>query len=262
MRHIFCLRHLLVSLKKSKFKSQISKLVSVVSNKDYDELKHEYETNWKTLDIDDVNELNKYLSKIGLVFKDKKIKVSDSFRWENCSMQKRAAFKMPSCTNQIESGHGHLNAAIPRRNRFFSSIKRLIDGIIKRNKNYFINFHQHYANYKRKIRNIIKAISDEIMTSAIQHYETDPEKQICKCGESILISSEMDVHIPCSHLLHFGIEFPEIEAPKLKYKNTFQGELIFEYNINSTPKIQIDTDYFVRIKENESGSYDKIYFVI
>lgn len=205
------MRHLLVSLKKSKFKSQISKLVSVVSTKDYDELKHEYETNWKTLDIDDVNELNKYLSKIGFVFKDKKIKVSDSFRWENCSMQKRAAFKMPSCTNQIESGHGHLNAAIPRRNRYFSSIKRLIDGIIKRNKNYFINFHQHYANHKRKILNIIKAISDEIMTSAIQHYETDPEKQICKCGESI--SSEMDVHIPCSHLLHFGIEFPEIEAP-------------------------------------------------
>ena len=43
MRHIFCLRHLLVSLKKSKFKSQISKLVSVVSNKDYDELKQQFD---------------------------------------------------------------------------------------------------------------------------------------------------------------------------------------------------------------------------
>lgn len=58
----------MVGLKKSKFSSQISKLISVISIKDYDELKHEYETNWKTLDVDEVTELNKCLSKIGLVF--------------------------------------------------------------------------------------------------------------------------------------------------------------------------------------------------
>ena len=62
------------------------------------------------------------------------------------------------------------------------------------------------------------------MTSAIKYYESDPEKQIWKWGESILISSEMEA----PHLqICLGIEFPEIEAPKLLYKNTFQCELIF-----------------------------------
>lgn len=47
----------------------------------------------------------------------------------------------------------------------------------------------------------------------------------------------MDVFVSCSQLHHLGIEFPEIEALKLKYKNTFHDELIFEYNKKSTPKI-------------------------
>ena len=47
----------------------------------------------------------------------------------------------------------------------------------------------------------------------------------------------MDVFVSCSQLHHLGIEFPEIEALKLKYKNIFHDELIFEYNKKSTPKI-------------------------
>lgn len=75
--------------KKSKFSSQIIKLLSVVSTNYYDELKHEYETYWKTLDIDDVNKLNKYLSKIGLVLK--KSFVYNAFMYQ--SNRKALTFK-------------------------------------------------------------------------------------------------------------------------------------------------------------------------
>ena len=95
---------------------------------------------WKDLSKNDIIELNKVLNKVGLVFKRKKIVIDNAARWEQVSMQRRAAFKMPSCTNQLESAHGHMNALIPRRNTFFSSIQRLIDETLNRTLNFDTNF--------------------------------------------------------------------------------------------------------------------------
>lgn len=38
----------------------------------------------------------------------------------------------------------------------------------------------------------------------IHDYETRIDKQTCKLGESILISSTLDAHVPCSHLYFLG----------------------------------------------------------
>lgn len=163
-------------------------------------------------------------------------------------MQKKVAFKMPSCTNQIESFHEHLNSAIPRRNSFYSSIKRLIDEIIQRTDNFFTNFHQNYKRHQRKIKSIIKSTPDEIMTSLINNYETQIDEKTCKCSESILISSTLDAHIPCSHLYHLGDTFPDIDSPEITLVNTFQDHLVFEYHINTITQVRIDIDYFIKIR--------------
>lgn len=248
MHHICCLRHLLVRLKKTKFSSQIGNLISCTCSKDFEDLKGQYNNSWKNLCENDLNELNKVLSKVGLAFKKKKIVVNDARRWEQVSMQKRAAFKMPSCTNQIESAHGHLNALVPRRNSFFSSIQRLIEETLYRTLNLETNFKNNYSRFKKKIKNIAKSTPDLVMKSMIADYGTDINEKVCHCGQSILMSSMMDIHLPCSHLYHIGEKFPSIQTPELDLKNTFLGNLVFEYKINTKPKIQINVDYYSKIR--------------
>lgn len=123
-------------------------------------------------------------------------------RWIEVLMLSRASFKMPSCTNQLESAHGHMNDATPRRNSFFASIKRIIEQILIRNRNFSTNFKQNYSRFKRKIRNIVRNTPDNIMQSQIELYETDVAKHFCKCGEATLMALMMDVHLPCSHLIY------------------------------------------------------------
>ena len=66
MEHIFCLGHVLVSLKMPKFSSQIGKdLKDLISN---------------------YNEAWKYLSKVGLTYQDKNIQVLDSKKLDLGSM--------------------------------------------------------------------------------------------------------------------------------------------------------------------------------
>ena len=104
---------------------------------------------------------------------------------------------MLSCTNQIESFHGHLIAIIPRRNSFFSSIKKPIDEIIQEIDNFFTDFQQNYKCHQRKIKNIIKTAPYKITIIMINGNEAKIDKQICTCGKSILIKSSLNVHLPC-----------------------------------------------------------------
>lgn len=164
-------------------------------------------------------------------------------------MLKRVTFKMPSCTNQLESTHGHLNALIPRRNSFWKSIKRLADAIISKNHKFELYFKQNYSRHKTKIKNIVKSTPVEIMHSMIKHYQTNLISQSCKCGESCLLSSMLRAKIPCSHLFFLGMPFPVIKPPKIELENKFQGEIFYEYKIFDSQKVQTNFDYYVRIRK-------------
>lgn len=121
------MRHFLSSLGTSEFSSQIGNIVCAQCTKDYSELISTYEDNWKEIkDEEKKQELRTILQKIGHDFNDGKIEIIDYDRWISISMINRPQFKMPSCTNQIESGHGHMNFNIPRRNELLSSLNRII----------------------------------------------------------------------------------------------------------------------------------------
>ena len=142
-----------------------------------------------------------------------------------------------------------MNGVTPRRNTFFASLKRVIDENIRRTHNFEENFKQSYSRHKRKMRLFIKTRTPEIMNAMIQDYETNYEAHSCKCRESRLISSMLDTKIPCSHLLFLGDDFPKITAPKIELHNSTDGDLINHYNINSTPRIQINSNYITRIQK-------------
>lgn len=117
---MFALPGKLVGQKTSKLVFQIGKLISAVSEKAFNDLISQYNKSLKDSNKDDLGNLRKHLSKVGLTYTENKIKIIDQYKWESFSKQKRAVFKIPSCTNQIESLYGLLKVTISRRNSFFS----------------------------------------------------------------------------------------------------------------------------------------------
>lgn len=77
LEHIFCLRHLLVSLKKTPFSQQIGNLVSSTNEYDFNELCELYSKKWKEIsDEKKLKQLKNILHKIGLFFNEK-IEIED-----------------------------------------------------------------------------------------------------------------------------------------------------------------------------------------
>ena len=250
MEHICCLRHLLVSLGKGKFASQVGNLVSATCEKDYNSLKKTYEDSWQTISNEDLNVLNALLEKVGLQMNGNKIIKKNEDRWKEVSMIARPDYKMPSCTNQLESTHGHLNSLIPRRNELFTSLKRLMDEIVKKNDNFEKNFNHNYSRFKNKIIRFVKNTPQKVMRSMIQKYSTNLNTNECKCRESKLMSAMLGIKIPCSHLYFLKNEFPVIAPPPLKITNSTNGAIIFEHEIIETQKVTINLDYFEKIRRH------------
>lgn len=247
IKHIFCLRHFLVSLKKSQFSYQVGNLVQATCDRDYKALKQLYENSWKDLSKQKLKKLKNILKKAGLDFIDNEIIIDNSLLWKSVSMQERHWFRMPSCTNQIESCHGHMNAYTPRRNELLTSIRRIIHEIIDRDHNFKSNFHQNILSYQRKIKRIVKYTPADIMNEMINNYETNMNENSCNCGDSLLISSMIGVQLPCSHLHYLGIDFPKVTPPKISMINQTNGELIIEYDFKTSENVQTNSSYYTKM---------------
>ena len=110
MTHLCCLCHLLVSFGRKKYSYQIGNLVTTTTNHEYHKLRTEYEESWSTIDdAKDILKINHLLKKIGHCYENGVIKINNDERWLQVSMQFGPLYAMPSCTNQIESSHGHIN---------------------------------------------------------------------------------------------------------------------------------------------------------
>lgn len=254
MKHLKCLRHFLVSLGKGCFSEQIGNLVSVTSKLDFKELKKQYNSSWSEInDPKMISKLEKNLNKVGLTFVNmNKIKVLDDEKWDEISMVRRAKYRMPSCTNQLESTHGHMNSQIPRRNSFWPSMQRLCQNIMQKIQNFENHFKHNYYRYKNKIKYICTHTPEDIMRKSIIHYQTDIDTQSCLCGESILISAMLGVNLPCSHLLFLGMDFPKLEPIKLNVNDIILDKLKFDYDIIDSHQIETNYDYFEKVRKYAS----------
>ncbi|KAK8897476.1 hypothetical protein M9Y10_015429 [Tritrichomonas musculus] len=87
------------------------------------------------------------------------------------------------------------------------------------------------------------------MRQMIKHYNTDLTHLTCQCGEAILLSSMLEVKLPCSHLIYLGASFPEIEVQNLDMNNSTKGELVIEYNYVESNNVELNNDYSAKIRK-------------
>ncbi len=82
MKHLCCLRHLLVSLGRKTFSSQIGNLITAPTKEEYDILKREYENSWASINgPTNKSKITRLLKKIGHKYQDGFIQISDMERW-------------------------------------------------------------------------------------------------------------------------------------------------------------------------------------
>ena len=135
-------------------------------------------------------------------------------------------------------------------NELFASLKRLMDEIVKKNKNFEKNYNHNYTRYKSKIARIAKNTPQHIMRAEIQNYSTNPDTDECQCGEAKLMSAMLGHKLPCSHLYFLKKTFPDLHAPSHELVNSTNGELFFENKITETKKITLYLDYFEKIRRH------------
>ena len=220
INQIYCLRHLLNSLKYKEFSYQVGLLVKCASVSDFEMCKSTLEEEFSEInDQTKLAALNKTLGKVGLIFSENKITEIDSELWKKCSMLHRVSYRMPSTTNSLEATHGHLNKETPRANEFWASMERLaktfdvneklINDKIRHNYNYAKNI------TTRKFQNTEK----ESMQSQIEFYNSSDIS--CYCSENKIVSQLLEIDLPCSHRLACGTQFPKCPQFSIQINETF-----------------------------------------
>ena len=225
---LMCHHHYLRGLKTTEFSQQIGAITSCKCKIDLEILLKKYSEEFATYENDEEKFalIQKTLATCGMHFNcaSKKIEIFNEDQWKAVSLIKRADYKMPTTTNALESSHGHLNARIPRRNDFYSSLSRLITFIIDKthnfNKAYSTNFHRA----KRKITDASSPFFNPQLEKESLQYEST--RETCKCGETTILNNMMRTNLPCSHMLHKGAKFPEEPEIELFLENCFHDFVI------------------------------------
>jgi hypothetical protein len=121
----FCLRHVLVNLKRKLFSEEVGNLVRCGVQGDYNGLCEAYTHISAAAEGSDTHQLFRTLAKVGLAFESGEIRQSAPDLWESVSMMTRVMRRLPSTSKALESAHGHANEDTPRRNALLASIQRV-----------------------------------------------------------------------------------------------------------------------------------------
>ena len=66
------------------------------------------------------------LNQVELTFKTQnKVEIFNEAKCDEISRLRKKSYQIPSCTNHLESTHGHMNGLIPRCNAFWPSLHRI-----------------------------------------------------------------------------------------------------------------------------------------
>jgi hypothetical protein len=209
-KHLFCLRHVLVSLKGDCVTFQVGNLLKCRSQKELDTLWELYEAEFRNMireNGDAAAQLVRCLRQVGLGFTGGRLQVTDEVRWGQVSMMGRNGTRMPATTNAIESFNGYLNAGTPRFNTFWASMHRLAD-LVEHKAHRFEQCRAHnYARVCRRVGLRVRQIDQGRMREERAFFETTAEH--CLCGETTRESEMYGFQIPCSHQVSLN---PDVEA--------------------------------------------------
>ncbi|KAK8870441.1 hypothetical protein M9Y10_008323 [Tritrichomonas musculus] len=160
--------------------------------------------------------------------KNYKLYISNEIEWTKVSLLKRIPFKMPTTTNSHESTHGHLNKKMPRRNNFWMSLFRIIRSLSFKNQSLNQMYRHNFYFTKHITLEKAQSTSQREMESMIAFYKTTIDH--CECGENKLVSSIINVNIPCSHRCYLGCTFPLPNELIFSFEQQWK-KLEVEYNL-------------------------------
>ena len=225
---LMCHHHYLRGLKTTEFSQQVGAITSCKCKIDLKLLLKKYSEEFALYenDEDKFAQIQKTLATCGMHFNSetKMIEIFNEDQWKAVSLIKRADYKMPTTTNALESSHGHLNARIPRRNDFYTSLTRLITFIIHKTHNFRKAYSTNFCRAKRRIADASTPFFNPLLEKESLQYKST--KETCKCGETTLLNSMMRTNLPCSHMLYKGAKFPEEPEIELFLENNFQDFVI------------------------------------
>ena len=225
--HCFCLHHVLANMKYSSFSYGIGNILKSSTEFELNNALNFYSKLFSKIDRNDIALRNKLLKKVGLVFEDKQISIKDEVKFSKFSLYKRIKLKMPSTTNSLESTHGQLNAKTPRRKNFWASIYEIAKNLDEKNCTIDKHIqHNYYFEKKQTIKHYNSIVYNRI-DNEIENYSTD--KDHCLCSENKLLSSLLNIDIPCCHRIHLGAEFPETPTSEILLIND-TNSLIDKYD--------------------------------
>jgi hypothetical protein len=121
-------------------------------------------------------------------------------RWAEVSQCVGVQWRMPSTTNSLESIHGHLNEATPRRNDFWASLKRLADHIDNGIKRWPEAVRHNFNHACRVSIDRISKIGEVESQDQIRTFRSTSLD--CPCGETVYLSGMYNCPLPCCHMIH------------------------------------------------------------
>jgi hypothetical protein len=132
-------------------------------------------------------------------------------RWEEVSQYVRVQWRMSPTTNSLESIHGHLNEATPRRNNFWASLKRLADHIDEGMERSPDAVRHNFNHAWRVSLSRISKIGEDELQDQIRTFQSTSEG--CPCGETVHVSAMYGCMIPCCHMIQSGATRPRMPLP-------------------------------------------------
>jgi hypothetical protein len=123
---------------------------------------------------------------------------------------------MPPTTNSLESIHGHLNEATPKRNNLWASLKRLADHVDEGMKCWPDAVRHNFNHAWRVSLSRMSRLDEDELQDQIRTFRSTSGG--CLCGETVHLSAMYGCMIPCYHMIKSGATRPRMPPPLV-----FQG---------------------------------------
>jgi hypothetical protein len=209
MDHYFCLRHALKSLGDGLFAYEAGQLIQCKTFEDFQKLKQIFERKFQDniSDQQTMNQLNRMFKKIGLCYNDFRIEISNHTKFHQFSMIFRSIESVCTTSNCLEGYHGHLNAKVPRNNKFWSALATQINAMEVKILLFDGEVHHNILSRIRHLRFKGKMMTEEEFEIEKNYYHTNDNDQTCDCNENIIVEKLYRQKLLCHHLLRNNEEF-------------------------------------------------------
>jgi hypothetical protein len=227
--HYYCLRHALKSLGEELFAFEVGQLIQCKTFEEFQKLKVIFERQFKDniTDSKAVNELNRMLRKVGLNYNESTIIILDHPTFHRFSMIFRSIETVCTTSNCLEGYHGHLNAKVPRNNKFWSALATQIDTMEAK-----VNLIDHEVRHNilarvRHLRVKGKLLTEEEFENERNYFNTNADTNKCDCNENIIVDQLFRMKLPCHHLLRNKQEFDPRQADSLNTTTETDRTIIY-----------------------------------